>query len=103
MGKTSRVRNFFKQFDIFAAPATLRANEEAETSSFSAGLVSLIMIAVFVYVFIDRTIGIVSYSSIDSKQTIGRLSDDELEPSNILFAVGLRYFYMDPLFLKLSV
>lgn len=55
------VRIFFKQFDMFTAPATLRAREEAETASFCAGVLSFIAIGLFTYLFIMNMVSMVQY------------------------------------------
>lgn len=63
------IRKFFKQFDMFTAPATLRAREEAETQSLCAGIFSLLIIIGFTYVFVITVTNIAQYNSITSTQT----------------------------------
>jgi hypothetical protein len=64
-----KIRKFFKHFDMFSAPATLRAREEPETSSLCAGIFSLLIIVAFTYVFVITVINIAQYNSISSTQT----------------------------------
>lgn len=63
------VRKFFQAFDMFVAPATLRAREEPETSSGFGGFVSFIFVGGFFYVLISNIITTVNYNDISSTQT----------------------------------
>ena len=63
---------FFKDFDVFAAAATLRAREDTETKSFCTGFLSFLLAILFSYVFISESVKILDYTSMDSKQVVGR-------------------------------
>lgn len=64
-------RNFFGDFDMFAASPTLRANEGPALSSFCTGFFSFMLTALFFYIFVDGMIKIGNYKKIESVQTEG--------------------------------
>lgn len=63
------LRNFFGEFDMFAALPTLRTNEEPIMTTFYTGLFSFGLTVYFAYIFISGCIGIANYQKINSVQT----------------------------------
>jgi hypothetical protein len=61
-----RVDDFFQSFDMFAAPASLRAKGSSSITRTSAGVISFILFCYFAYIFITGIYNIFSYNSIIS-------------------------------------
>jgi hypothetical protein len=65
----SVLKRFFGEIDVFSAPPLLRARKQPETSSYTSGILSLIMALLFTYVFINEVYNVITYSRINSVQT----------------------------------
>jgi uncharacterized membrane protein len=48
-----KVRHFFSSFDMFAASPTLRAKSKSETSNTLGGVISLMILILFFYLFVS--------------------------------------------------
>lgn len=59
------IQNFFREYDLFSAPATLRIHEEAEMKSCLIGFISFGVIGAFFYVFVTSMLDVVNYNSVD--------------------------------------
>ena len=64
------LRKLIWNFDFFAAVPGFRMNGEAEVVSVCGGILSLILILGFSYIFIDNTIQIFNYQKIEAKENI---------------------------------
>ena len=64
------LRRFFTNFDMFGALPTLRMRGESETINLCAGIASLLVLIVFLYIFIGKASSIMTFQEIDSKTTI---------------------------------
>lgn len=64
-----KLEGFFQSFDMFSAPATLRAKGSSSVTRTSAGVISFILFCYFAYIFIFGMYKIFTYESITSSQT----------------------------------
>lgn len=64
-----RVEGFFQSFDMFSAPATLRAKGSSSITRTSAGVISFVLFCYFAYIFVFGMYKIFSFESISSSQT----------------------------------
>lgn len=69
MNEVSVPRKFFGDLDMFSAAPLLRARKEPETSSYTSGILSVLMGILFFYVFISGVKGVILYENISSTQT----------------------------------
>lgn len=69
MNSVSLPRKFFGDLDMFSASPLLRARKEPETSSYTSGIISVLLGLLFVYVFASGVIGVVTYANISTTQT----------------------------------
>jgi hypothetical protein len=83
------MRNFFSSFDMFAASPTLRAKSKSETSNTLGGVISLMILIVFFYVFISEIVQVVSWSKIQSVQSqINNLKNSKTV-NEFVIAIGI--------------
>lgn len=64
-----RAKSFFQSFDMFAAPASLRAKGSSSITRTSAGFISFVLFCYFAYIFVYGMYQIFIFSSIVSSQT----------------------------------
>ncbi len=64
-----RLEGFFQSFDMFAAPASLRAKGSSSITRTSAGVISFILFCYFAYIFIVGIYNIFTHESITSSQS----------------------------------
>lgn len=58
------LREFIYNFDFFAAVPSFRVKGEAEVLSICGGIVSMILIGFFLYVFLEDALKIVNFQKI---------------------------------------
>jgi hypothetical protein len=56
------LKRFFGEVDVFSAPPILRARKQPETSSYTSGILSLVMALFFAYVFASGVYNVITYS-----------------------------------------
>ena len=61
----SLIKKFFVEFDLFCALPTLRARGESETMNLCGGIVSLLLLSTFIYVFIINFINTVNFKEME--------------------------------------
>ena len=64
------LRRFFTSFDLFGAMPTLRMRGESETINLCAGVASLFILLVFLYLFATKAFSIMALEEIEAKITI---------------------------------
>ena len=64
-----KVRNFFCSFDMFAASPTLRAKSKSETSNTLGGVISLLILSLFFYLFVSEIVQVTSWNKIQSVES----------------------------------
>jgi hypothetical protein len=58
------VSKFIYSFDMFAAVPGFRVRGESEVASICGGMVSIILLCFFVYVFVEDSVKIINYQKI---------------------------------------
>ena len=64
------MRRIISTFDSFSATASFRVNGEPDVLSFCGGIVSLIVLGFFFYLFVVDMVQIFSYQKITAKENI---------------------------------
>lgn len=59
-----KVKNFFREFDLFAALPTLRAKSNPETVNTCGGILSLLVTLFFIYIFIYQFVQVANWEKI---------------------------------------
>ena len=75
--------------DLFAAPPILRAKGAPETKNLCGGVLSFLLLLVFLYVFFLSFQSILNYSRMEIFSHLDILDQGEGEIHNIFLAVGL--------------
>lgn len=88
-----KIKEIIKKIDVFAQPATFRFSEQPEYASLTGGIVSIIMIVVFICIFANTVIGTINRQDISSQLTYTQEEDPSLYQigtNNFMFAVGIQ-------------
>ena len=75
MGVLKKVQGGIKSLDLFAHPVGLRMNEEPEYESLTGGLLSMVMVVVFVVIFASATLNTINKVYIESKVVLEESTD----------------------------
>ena len=70
MGCKQKLKEFFKTFDLFSQPVTLRYNDEPEYETVTGGVCSIIMIIIFIAIFTGTAINTFNKLYVNSKTTL---------------------------------
>lgn len=82
------IRRFFREFDLFAAPATLRIRENTEMKSFPVGVISFMLSCLFLYIFIINCVQMFGYEKVVFRQQETVISSSEINGSFPMFAIS---------------
>lgn len=82
-----RIKSFFKEFDLFSALPTLRAKSEPETTNTCGGVLSVVTLVLFAYLFIAQFAQVTNWE----KVTFTENETNDLESTNSItdFMVGI--------------
>ena len=87
-------KKFFREFDMFNSPATLRTKGEPEARNTCAGIFSFLILLIFAYVFISQFIQTTNWENINSIAT--KSNNVEVDHgrniSKFMIGVGLEGF-----------
>lgn len=83
------VKKFFREFDMFSSYATLRTRGEPEKSNTCGGILSLLFLIVFIYVFISQLASVANWHQIESIKTINNTFDPGRNVTKFMVGVGL--------------
>ena len=61
----SLLKKFFVEFDLFSALPTLRSRGETETMNLCGGIVSLLLLSFFIYVFIINLVETLDFKKME--------------------------------------
>lgn len=87
-----KVKDTIKGMDVFAQPATFRISQSPNYQSHTGGIVSIVMIIVFICIFASTVLNTINRKEITTKMTFYQEEDPsryETGVNNFMFAVGL--------------
>lgn len=74
---------------MFSSYATLRTRGEPETRNTCAGVLSFVILLLFIYLFISQFISVTNWEKIQSIETQNNTFDPNRTVSNFMVGVGL--------------
>lgn len=86
------VKKFFREFDMFSSFATLRTKGEPETSNTCAGVLSLLILIIFIYLFISQFVAVTNWDQVTSIETQNNTFDSGRAITKFMVGVGVEGF-----------
>jgi len=86
------IKSFFKTFDLFSSPASLRVKGETEYQSVCAGFLSFLIFLGLIGIFATTFINILTKVNIEAKTEFKQNLEANENMSDFLFAIGIDGF-----------